>query len=144
MNDNYIISVIGTQTVDGEKNTIELTTAASYMEKNGRKLIKYREYDPDNGENYAVNIIKIESTDKIILVKNNHGNIGQLILESGKRHQCLYDTPVGSMSIGIYTDTVSLDIDENGGKIEIDYTIDFNADFQSDNHMKIILKKKEK
>lgn len=144
MNDNYIISVIGTQTVDGEKNTIELTTAASYMEKNGRKLIKYREYDPDNGENYAVNIIKIESKEKIILVKNNHGNIGQLILESGKRHQCLYDTPVGSMSIGIFTDTVSLDIDENGGKIEIDYTIDFNADFQSDNHMKIILKKKEK
>lgn len=144
MNDNYIISVIGTQTVDGEKNTIELTTAASYMEKNGRKLIKYREYDPDNGANYAVNIIKIESKEKIILVKNNHGNIGQLILESGKRHQCLYDTPVGSMSIGIFTDTVSLDIDENGGKIEIDYTIDFNADFQSDNHMKIILKKKEK
>lgn len=144
MNDNYIISVIGTQTVDGEKNTIELTTAASYMEKNGRRLIKYREYDPDNGENYAVNIIKIESKEKIILVKNNHGNIGQLILESGKRHQCLYDTPVGSMSIGIFTDTVSLDIDENGGKIEIDYTIDFNADFQSDNHMKIILKKKEK
>ena len=46
------------------------------------------------------------------------------------------------MLIGIYTETIAYDVDENGGKIEIDYTIDFNSDFQSDNHMLIILRKK--
>lgn len=143
MKDNYTISVIGTHTVDGEEDSIELTTSASYLEKNGRKLIKYRQYDPDNSEDYLTNIVKIESKDKIELIRNHKGSISQLILESGKRHQCLYDTPVGSMSIGIYTDTVSFDVDENGGKVEIDYTIDFNADFHSDNHLEIILVKKE-
>lgn len=143
MDDKYIISVIGTQSFDGEEDTIELTTSASYAEKNGKKFIKYREYDPENGNVYVSNIIKIESSEKITLVKNGSGRYSQLILECGKRHQCVYSSSVGSMSIGIYTETISFDVDENGGKIEIDYTIDFNSDFQSDNHMLIVLRKKE-
>ena len=50
MDDKYIISVIGTQSLDGEEDTIELTTSASYTERNGKKYIKYREYDPENEE----------------------------------------------------------------------------------------------
>lgn len=143
MDDKYIISVIGTQSFDGEEDTIELTTSASYAEKNDKKLIKYREYDPEDGDVYVTNIIKIESKDKITLVKNGCGKYSQLVLECGKRHQCVYSSSIGSMSIGIYTETIYSDIDENGGKIEIDYTIDFNSDFQSDNHMLIVLRKKE-
>ena len=143
MDDKYIISVIGTQSFDGEEDTIELTTSASYAEKKDKKLIKYREYDPENGDVYVTNIIKIESKDKITLVKNGGGKYSQLVLECGKRHQCVYSSSIGSMSIGIYTETISSNVDENGGKIEIDYTIDFNSDFQSDNHMLIVLRKKE-
>lgn len=142
MDDKYIISVIGKQSFDEDEDTIELTTSASYAERNGKKYIKYREYDPDNGNVYVSNVIKIESKDKITLVKNGSNRYSQLILECGKRHQCMYSSSIGSMSIGIYTDSISFDIDKNGGKIEIDYTIDFNSDFQSDNHMLIVLRKK--
>ncbi len=143
MDDKYIISVIGTQSLDGEEDTIELTTSASYTERNGKKYIKYREYDPENGSVYILNIIKIESKNKITLVKSGDERYSQLILECGKRHQCMYTSSIGSMSIGIYTESISYEIDKDGGKIEIDYTIDFNSDFQSDNHMLIILRKKE-
>ena len=143
MDDKYIISVIGTQSLDGEEDTIELTTSASYTERNGKKYIKYREYDPENGSVYILNIIKIESKNKITLVKSGDERYSQLILECGKRHQCMYTSSMGSMSIGIYTESISYEIDKDGGKIEIDYTIDFNSDFQSDNHMLIILRKKE-
>ncbi len=143
MDDKYIISVIGTQSLDGEEDTIELTTSASYTERNGKKYIKYREYDPENGSVYILNIIKIESKNKIALVKSGDERYSQLILECGKRHQCMYTSSIGSMSIGIYTESISYEIDKDGGKIEIDYTIDFNSDFQSDNHMLIILRKKE-
>ena len=90
-----------------------------------------------------MNIIKIESKNKIALVKSGDERYSQLILECGKRHQCMYTSSIGSMSIGIYTESISYEIDKDGGKIEIDYTIDFNSDFQSDNHMLIILRKKE-
>jgi len=142
LDDKYIISVIGTQSFEEDEDTIELTTSASYIERNGKKFIKYREYDPDNNNVYVSNVIKIESKDKITLVKNGGNRYSQLILECGKRHQCMYSSSIGSMSIGIYTETIAYDVDENGGKIEIDYTIDFNSDFQSDNHMLIILRKK--
>ncbi|MBQ3693140.1 MAG: DUF1934 domain-containing protein [Clostridia bacterium] len=143
MDDRYIISVIGTQSIDGEEDTIELTTSASYAERNGKKYIKYREYDPEDGNVYVSNIIKLESKNKITLVKNGGDRYSQLVLECGKRHQCMYSSSIGSMSIGIYTEAISFDVDKDGGKIEIDYTIDFNSDFQSDNHMLIVLRKKE-
>ena len=143
MDDKYLVSVIGTQIVDDEENTIELTTSASYAERNGKKYIKYREYDPDYGESYISNVIKIENEDKITLVKTSERKYSQLILECGVRHQCMYTSAIGTLSIGIYTDSIFCELDENGGKIEIDYTIDFNSDFQSDNHMLILLNKKE-
>ncbi len=142
MDEKYIVSVIGTQIVDDEENTIELTTSASYAERNGKKYIKYREYDTDFGEPYISNIVKIESNKKITLVKNSGVKYSQLILESGVRHQCMYQSAVGTLSIGIYTDWIQCELDENGGKVEIEYTIDFNSDFQSENHMLIVLEKK--
>ena len=143
MNENYIISIIGTQTVNDNDETIELVTSASINEKNGKIYIKYKEYDLDNGSSYVSNTIKIEGSSKITLIKKSpSGTCNQLVLESGVRHQCLYSTPIGSMTIGIYTDLISFDINENGGTIEIDYTIDFNSDVQSDNHMMMILRKK--
>ncbi|MBQ5565970.1 MAG: DUF1934 domain-containing protein, partial [Clostridia bacterium] len=66
----------------------------------------------------------------------------QLVLEQGIRHQSLYSTPVGMLSIGVYTESIWHEVDETGGRIEIDYTIDFNSDVQSENHLDIILRKK--
>ena len=49
---------------------------------------------------------------------------------------------MGYMSIGIYAESIMIDIDENGGTTTIDYTIDFNTDVQSEHHLEIALKKK--
>lgn len=139
MEDKYLISVIGTQTVDGEQDTIELTTSADYIEKNGKKFIKYREYsDEENSSVYVLNLIKIENNNKITISKTLV-NTSHLILECGKRHQCVYQTPIGSMSIGVYTSHMSVNLDESGGKIEVEYTIDFNAGFESENKIEIVL-----
>ena len=143
MSKDYLITVTGTQTFDEESETLELTTSAVYGERNGKKLIKYKEYDTEDAGSVVSNIIKIEGKDKITLVKNNGVHYSQLILEYGKRHQCFYSTPIGNMAVGIYTDSMTHEIDENGGRIEIDYSIDFNGDFQSENHLVIVLCKKE-
>lgn len=146
--DNYIISILGTQIYENEEDndSVEVTTGASYAEINDKKLIKYREYDPDDGDVYVTNIIKIESPDKVTLVKRSGKTYSQLVLECGKRHQCVYSSPIGlpigSLIIGIYTESIVCNIDENGGKMEINYTIDFNCDFQSENHLIITLTKK--
>ena len=45
MEENYILSVEGKQTVNGSSDKIDLKTRAAYMTKNGNRYITYTEYD---------------------------------------------------------------------------------------------------
>ena len=65
-----------------------------------------------------------------------------LILEQGKRHECLYQTPMGQMFIGIFTDSINADIGENGGEITAAYQLDFNRVVVSYNEFYISVKAK--
>ena len=48
MDNNYLISIIGTQEVDGERDTVEVMTNGDLVTKNGTTYISYREYSNDN------------------------------------------------------------------------------------------------
>lgn len=140
--DKYVISVVGTQSVDGESDTIELTTTAAFTERNGKKLIRYKEYADDSSGEYITTLLSIENDKKLSIIKNLDKH-SELILEEGQRHQCAYFTPLGNMMIGVYTESISVDIDENGGSVEVEYTLDFNSGFESSNKIEIELRKKE-
>ena len=144
LENKYLISVEGTQVIDGERETEELTTTAEYSERGGKKLIKYREYgaSEENPEFIVSNLIRLEEN-KVTLTKRYEGRTGQMIFECDKRHQCMYANEVGNLTIGIYTETINDDISSEGGTLEIDYTIDFNGGFESENHIFITLKKME-
>ena len=139
-----MITVEGTQIVDGECDSEELTTTAEYTERDGKKLIKYREYgaSEESSEFIVSNLIKLESG-KVTLTKRMEGRTGQMIFECDRRHQCMYANEVGNLTIGIYTETINDNISADGGTLEIDYTIDFNGGFESENHIFITLKKME-
>ena len=144
MESKYLITVEGTQIVDGERDSEELTTTAEYTERDGKKLIKYREYgaSEESSEFIVSNLIKLESG-KVTLTKRMEGRTGQMIFECDRRHQCMYANEVGNLTIGVYTETINDNISADGGTLEIDYTIDFNGGFESENHIFITLKKME-
>ena len=134
----------GTQIVDGEEETEELTTTADFTQRDGKKLIKYREYGTteDQSELIVSNLIKLKPG-KVTLTKRMEGRTGQMIFECGERHQCMYANEIGNITIGIFTETIIDHIDANGGTLEIDYSIDFNGGFESENHIFITLTKTE-
>ncbi len=144
LNERYLITVQGTQAVDGESETEELTTTAEYTERGGKKLIKYREYGTNETQADIVvtNLVKIDG-DTVSLTKRVDGRTGQMIFECGKRHQCMYANEVGNLTLGIYTESLVDKLSAEGGTLEIDYTIDFNGGFESENHILITLKKTE-
>ena len=39
MQENYLISIVGTQEIDGEKDQIELTTVGTYVRKGNSRYI---------------------------------------------------------------------------------------------------------
>lgn len=139
MQENYLISIVSLQQVDGEKNEIKLTTLGSYISKGDSRYIVYKEYNAENSGNARTSILKIENSNKVTLMRNGVENT-RLILEKGKRHLCQYDTGYGNLMVGIYTNDVACKLDNSGGTLEINYTLDINANLASINELYITIK----
>ncbi len=143
MKHNYLITVLGIQEVDGEKDSIEIITEGDLITKNGHTYISYKEYNDDDPKMYSTNLIKIEDDKKVTVIRK--GEIeSRLILEEGKRHQCYYKTLAGNLMIGIYTEIININLNEKGGKLNLKYYLDFNNDLVSNNELKIKVKEKVK
>ncbi len=148
MDGKYLITIQGTHRSvhdpDDDDEFEELTTTADYADRSDRKLIKYIEYtnDDDHSAIPITNIIKIEK-DRVTLVKRFDGNSGQMIFENGVRHHCVYVHEFGPISISIYTSSLAEDISENGGTLDLTYTMDFHGGFETEHKIRITLKKLE-
>ena len=79
---------------------------------------------------------------RITMMRNGFFRTG-MIFENGKRHISCYETPFGEAMIGIYTNAMFIDFDENGGILDFAYTIDNNGDLLSENELKITVELKE-
>lgn len=138
---DYLIKIVGKQIVDGEEDVMEVETTGHYEEKDGIKYIYYKEYVKDeNGESVKDTTVKIESDSLISIIrKGEHSS--QLMLELDRQHQCHYQTPFGDLIISVYASKMCVDVDENGGKVQAVYSLNFNGDFGSENEFVIELKK---
>ncbi len=143
MKEDYLIKITGIQTIDGDSDKTEIVTAGVLMHRDGKFLIKYTERDSDNPD-IAIDSTVLINGEKQVTVIRNSGGESRLILEKGRRHQCIYSTVVGEMSIGVYTDYIKNSlIPEAGGKLSLRYSLDFNAGLVSDNELHITITKKE-
>lgn len=138
----YIISVTGIQEIDGEKDKIEVITTGDYIEKNGHRYIKYKEYDAEDPNVSLDTVVKIESDNKVSIIRMGD-RPSRLILEKDVRHQCHYSTVMGDLMMGVYTSEISNTLTDNGGDLVAKYQLDFFADLVSDNEFHINVKKKE-
>lgn len=138
--DNYLISIVGEQKIEGENDKIEVLTTGNYIMKNGHSYIGYKEYEEDNPDDFCNNLIKVENETVTITRKGKLRS--QLMLEKGKRHQCLYQTVAGDLMIGVFTKTLKNTLNERGGTLEVSYTLDFNTDLVSENRFKVTVEEK--
>lgn len=143
MKEDYLIKVTGIQTVDGDTDRIEIITSGTMLHREGKFLIKYTERDSDNPRIAIENTVLVNGDGQVTVIRK-FGGESRLILEKGRRHSCIYSTPMGDMSIGIYTDFIKNSlVPLVGGKLSFKYTLDFNAGFVSDNELHITITKKE-
>ena len=66
-----------------------------------------------------------------------------MTLELGKKHFCLYQTPFGAMTIGVQAKRLLCELEEASGSVEMEYTIDMNAAFLSENTITIHWERQE-
>lgn len=134
VNKKVYVSVVGTTTIDGEKDKTELVTEGEYVNRNGKYMLRYKEHLADFGTDCST-IIKIDEG-TVVMTRSGSANT-QMIFENGKRHMSHYETPLGSFTIGVSTDKLDIMVDENGGSVEIDYILDINSSAQVENNLKL-------
>ncbi len=137
----YLISVTGIQEIDGEKDKIELQTVGNYLLKPDHAYIGYKEYDEDNPSISSNNVVKVENENRVTIIRNGQVET-RLILEKGRRHLCHYRTIAGDLMIGVFADTIDNKLKENGGKLYVSYSLDFNNELISNNEFYIDVQEK--
>lgn len=128
-----------TEDTQNEKDKIEFVTPAELTMKNNKYYITFDELQTFQDSEKTRTTLKIEA-DKITLLRYGM-NSTQFIFEQGKKHNGHYETPYGAFTVGVFSDNLTCNINENGGDLSVSYGIYFN-DLIS-HHSKIAINLKE-
>ena len=135
MKEDYAITIKGRQVYgDEDQGEVCLSALGTYKQKDGARFILYKEYDEEDARAYRTALLKVEPG---MVTMSRAGSSTRLILEKGRRHLCLYDTGFGSLTVGIYTSQLDVDLDDSGGTLEITYTLDVDSNLSSQNQLHI-------
>ena len=136
MKKDVVISLKGTNKYEGSgKDNIELTVGGNLFLKNGKHYLKYDQVE--NGEKVSTTL-KIEEN-KVTVLRTGAMQ-SQMIVEKGKKHLSYYETPQGALTIGVYSNDVLVDINEDKGKLRLSYDIELNNTVASRNIVDINFK----
>ena len=136
METNAVITLTGRQCIDGENDEYELTTLGKYTKKGDKYYISYEGSELTGYEN-TTTTLKIK--DGCVSMIRFGNSSTQMIFEKEKKYIGHYETPFGYLSVGVTTNSMTLDIDEDGGEIDLDYMVELNNNMPIHNglHLKI-------
>ena len=128
MNKEVIINISGLQLDAGTEEPIELMTTGDYYLKNGKHYVIYDELTDDS--QVVKNRLKISP--KVVEVTKKGASSSHMVFERGQENLTYYDTPFGSLLLGINTSKIDLEEKEDSMALHIDYGLSINSDHVSD------------
>lgn len=122
MENNVHIRIKTYQEVDGEVDEpIELETFGKYGMLNGNHYLIYEESEMTGFEDTTTTI----KAGKGFVTVTRKGKYNmQMRYVVGERNLCLYQTPYGETAVQINTQKIDKNLDENGGRLRVEYTLD--------------------
>ena len=135
---HVIITVKGIQvTADEPATDMELITEGTYTYENGTGWFTYEETEITGMEGTTTRF-DFSPTEAVI---TREGSVSsKMVFMEGKRNVFLYNTPWGSMTMGIDTHKIENSLTPQGGEIEIDYTLSFDRAPISRNRFSVKIK----
>ncbi len=143
MTKEVFITISGLQLsgdVDEEGGPIELITAGSYYKKDGRHYIFYDEVT-EGTEGVTKNRIRLDN-DFMDLTKKGTSNI-HMIFEKNKKNVSYYNTPFGSLQIGVDAKEIKLKESEYEIDVVVNYGLEINYEYFADCYITMNVKSKE-
>ena len=139
MTKDILIHISGLQMELEEKEPVEMMTTGAYYWKNGKQYILYNEIE----DNHQVvrNLLKIGP--KTVEISKKGGSNSHMIFEKGKENLSYYDTPAGSLLLGVSTSDIRWMEKEDHMKLQVDYDLSINADHISKCKIDVNIKSNE-
>ncbi len=135
-----IIQIVGTQRVDDQTDTVELTTTGELIQTLDGWDIHYNESEATGMEGTATTVHVTK--DKVILERSGT-NASILVLEKHQRHHSNYNTPYGVIDLGTYATALEHDLTPVGGELHFSYTLGFNGSVNSEHTVHITIREEK-
>ena len=141
MKKDVIISIRGLQEQDGEAgDPITLVTPGRFYRKNDSYYISYEESE----------LTGLAGTRTTLRVKPDYVKLvrtglypSELQFELGKRHMSLYHTDYGDLSIVVSTNHIRNTLTDDGGDLDVQYTVEVANTPVGVNHLSLTIKNAE-
>lgn len=132
-----LITIIGHQSYDDDKDKIEMKTIGTIDADDKDYIIRYNE-ELENSSTPIKAKLKIAKDESRVEMIKSGPYSSCLVIEKSKRHLCNYGTEYGEMLMGIFGKNIKNSYEENQGEFEFSYEIDVNGAISSQN--KVIIK----
>jgi len=117
-----------------DDDAFELMTDGEYLQQDGVSTFRYVE-SMLTGQDGLLTTFNVEQ-DRVVL-RRGDGVSGDMIFSEDQKHHFLYDTPFGSVMMGIDTHSIKKNLRDDGGSLEIRYDIEVDNVSVSQNLFKI-------
>lgn len=115
-------------------------TVGEYIADDDGYIIKYDENEDLGFENCSVSITVKPN---FIVIERSGEASSVLYIDKNHKHQCVYGTPYGDVTLGVNAFEIDNKLGENGGTVSARYGLDLNNDFISENKIHITVNKTE-
>ena len=141
MTKEVLVSIRGIHAVDGESDNVEVITAGSYYFKNNKHYIVYDEL-VEGFDRAVKNTIRI-GRNTVDVMKSGPAR-SHMVFEENKTNVNCYSTAFGQMMVGVSTNMIDIDEQEDRISVHVDYTLDVNFEKMSNCRISIDIQSKEK
>lgn len=140
MEKDVLITIKSSQSLEGETaEPAELISLGTYSWSGDVQRFSYMESELTGLEGTRTSF---EVRPDEVIMSRTGSVTSRMVYHKGQKHHFLYDTPYGTLSLGLNTHLLESELGEAGGSLRIEYDLDFENALLSHNKFCITIKEK--
>lgn len=125
--DRVMDQVLGPPPEEEDGDVVELTTEATWDEEDDRVTIAYEESELSGMEGTVTKITFRRAEPTLVSIIREGAFCSTLVLEQGRSHTGLYETPVMPMEVTTRAHLLQNGLTADGGTLTLDYSVRIGA-----------------
>lgn len=133
MKQKVLVAITGSQNGLEDEDSIQTLQPGSYGYIQNKHVIRYEELQEESltGQPATAQCILKISADSVTLSKKGHTQT-EMYFKQGESFDTIYETPLGSLHMGLYTTRLEITEKEDSLSLDLEYSLEMNYSHISD------------